>query len=117
MDLWRQFADLFVSESLESLSVTDSVIRELQEIDPDFCVTEGGQQVVTHVVKERDRSIVLAKKAQALKGNKLFCEVCTFSFQAVNSANYIECHLGLVACILFLFISNVILACNSCLPI
>lgn len=92
MDLWRQFADLFVSESLESLIVTDSVIRELQEIDPDFCVTEGGQQMVTHVVKERDRSIVLAKKAQALKDNKLFCEVCTFSFQAVYSANYIECH-------------------------
>lgn len=49
-------------------------------------------RIVAHLVKERNRKIVIEKKQQAINSNALDCEVCTFSFPETYQSNFIECH-------------------------
>jgi len=74
------------------VAATNAIIKELKDIDPGFSVMEGAPRLVKHILKERKTSIVIKKKNLALKANKFFCEVCTFSFPQVYQSNYIECH-------------------------
>jgi predicted HNH restriction endonuclease len=50
---------------------------------------EGRRKLVIHLTRERNRSLVDAKKAMALS---LACEVCGFDSQAAYSEDYCEVH-------------------------
>ncbi|MGB5931168.1 MAG: HNH endonuclease, partial [Cyclobacteriaceae bacterium] len=53
---------------------------------------EGKAKITTHLTRERNRKLVNAKKAQALRNGKLHCEVCEFSFMKMYGQEFIECH-------------------------
>ena len=92
MDTWNHFTEFFTGGSKDLVAATNAIIKELKDIDPGFSVMEGAPRLVKHILKERKTSIVIKKKNLALKANKFFCEVCTFSFPQVYQSNYIECH-------------------------
>ncbi|HCO23462.1 MAG TPA: hypothetical protein DIT97_10530 [Gimesia maris] len=54
-----------------------------------FSAVEGRQKLVIHLVRERSRSIVSAKKASA---ESLACEICGFDSTAVYGEEYCEVH-------------------------
>jgi 5-methylcytosine-specific restriction enzyme A len=92
MDTWQHFQPYFLKTAIPSLRATQSIIDELTNIDPNFSVKEGGQRLVTHLARERDRRIIELKKKEALRNNTLFCEACDFSFAEIYQIKYIECH-------------------------
>lgn len=91
-DIWQKFIPYFVSDEQQSVSTTLAIINELQSTNPELSVIEGELRLVSHLVKERNRKIVLEKKQDAILNNTLLCEVCTFSFPEVFNASFIECH-------------------------
>jgi 5-methylcytosine-specific restriction enzyme A len=82
--------------------VEDPILRsKVYEIEDDEetrndTVLEGQVIYKLHKVRERDISIVLLKKKQALsKQSKLICEACVFEFEHFYGElgkGYIECH-------------------------
>ena len=51
-------------------------------LDSDFEAAEGNQSLVQHLQRERERSLVNAKKNAVLKATgKLVCEICGFNFE------------------------------------
>jgi hypothetical protein len=68
----------------------------LADVEAQTIVREGAAKLVTHFVRERNRTIVAAKKADAMaKGGTLGCEVCGFDFAATYAelgADYCEVH-------------------------
>jgi 5-methylcytosine-specific restriction enzyme A len=92
LDIWQRFSGYFIPTEQQSVSTTAALVSELESINPDLTVTEGGLRLVAHLVKERSRKIVREKKQQAINNNSLLCEVCTFSFPDIYNSNFIECH-------------------------
>lgn len=91
-DIWQRFTEHFIPSEQQSATTTSAIINELQITNPDISVTEGELRLVAHLVKERNRKIVIEKKQQAINSNTLDCEVCTFSFPETYQSNFIECH-------------------------
>ncbi|MCL2805889.1 MAG: HNH endonuclease [Treponema sp.] len=92
LDIWNRFYGYFISEEQESEKATSAAIADLELTNPDFNVTEGGLSLVSHIVKERNKNIVIEKKRIAAKNNQMICEVCNFSFAVTYDADFIECH-------------------------
>jgi hypothetical protein len=91
-DIWERFKEHFVPTEQQSATTTSALISELENFNPDLTVREGELKLVSHMVKERNRKIVTAKKQQAIRNNSLKCEVCTFSFPDTYNSDFIECH-------------------------
>lgn len=89
---WQDFSKYFLTEEQKSVDITISLINELESFDSNFTAKEGGLKLLLHLVKERNSKIISIKKNQALVNNKLYCEVCTFSFPKTFNKDYIECH-------------------------
>jgi HNH endonuclease len=67
--------------ALQSESNASEFVPSLPDIDFSAVVSEGGYRMVSHLKRERNRSIVEAKKAAVLKSKgSLSCEVCGFDF-------------------------------------
>lgn len=92
LDIWQRFDAYFVLTERQSAITTSALIDELGTSNPDLKVTEGGLNLVTHLVRERNKKIIDEKKQQAINNNSLKCEVCDFSFSKIYNANFIECH-------------------------
>jgi len=90
-DVWNKFAPYFTSTQKKSIVQIQQIINEIEN-NPSYSAKEGDPQLVLHIIKERNRKIVIEKKKKALKKNKLFCEACGFSFQKEYGSDYIECH-------------------------
>jgi HNH endonuclease len=92
----NEIRDAVVIEQLTGLANSidvSSLIASLEsdlppDIDiPDVAVTEGLAKYVSHLRRERNRSVLEAKKAQALaKHSRLLGEVCGFDFGAFYGA-------------------------------
>ena len=91
-DIWQRFNGHFVATERQSETTTSSIISELETLNHDLSVTEGELRLVAHLVKERNRKIIVEKKRQATRNNMLQCEICTFSFSKTYNSNFIECH-------------------------
>lgn len=92
LNIWEWFKNYFVPSERQSEAITSSIIKELEITNPDLNGKEGELKLITHIVKERNRKIVIEKKRLAVKTNTLKCEVCSFSFIDVYQSNFIECH-------------------------
>jgi len=92
LDIWQRFNGHFISAELKSETITSAIIATLELTNPDFKATEGGMRMVSHIIKERNRSIINEKKQKAIKNNQLKCEVCDFSFSMTYNVEFIECH-------------------------
>lgn len=118
LDIWEAFKKHFIPSEKESATITSSIIKELEITNPDLTVKEGELKLVTHIVKERNRKIVLEKKRQAIKNNNLKCEVCTFSFPEKYQSNFIECHhispISLSQGIVETTLDDLALVCSNC---
>lgn len=118
LDIWEAFKKHFNPSEKESATITSSIIKELEITNPDLTVKEGELKLVTHIVKERNRKIVLEKKKQAIKNNNLKCEVCTFSFPEKYQSNFIECHhispISLSQGIVETTLDDLALVCSNC---
>jgi hypothetical protein len=56
----------------------------IRELDLDFFSREGQLKLVRHLIRERNRAVIEAKKQAALRATgRLVCEVCTFNFEDV----------------------------------
>ncbi len=91
-DIWNRFATFFREEFISSTIFTESMEAEIKNVDASISVTEGKLRLVTHYARERNRSIIRAKKQQALQNKSLECEVCEFSFIDKFGVEFIECH-------------------------
>ncbi|MCL1966677.1 MAG: HNH endonuclease [Fibromonadales bacterium] len=90
-DIWQKFSKYLVLS--ESPEITYSAIStEVEFTNPELTVPEGKEQLVSHIIKERNRRIVNEKKQQATQNNNLKCEVCAFSFPKTYDMDFIECH-------------------------
>ncbi|MTD67690.1 HNH endonuclease [Flavobacterium sp. LC2016-13] len=92
LNIWEWFKNHFVPGERQSEAITSSIIKELEITNPDLTVKEGELKLITHIVKERNRTIVIEKKRQAIENDSLKCEVCSFSFPEVYQSIFIECH-------------------------
>ena len=88
--LWRLFQP-FMLNSLRSSSKHDHTFLN-DELNNDFETEEGKELYRKHRVRERDSSLSLEKKNQAIRNGNLKCEVCDFSFRKTYNQEYIECH-------------------------
>jgi len=70
----------------------ETILGEILPIE----VAEGNRQLRSHQVRERNTSIVKAKRAQCLaQGKEIECEACGFNFKEAygeRGKNYSECH-------------------------
>lgn len=118
LDIWEAFKKHFVPSEKESATITSSIFKELEITNPDLTVKEGELKLVTHILKERNRKIILEKKKQAIKNNNLKCEVCTFSFLEKYQSNFIECHhispISLSQGIVETTLDDLALVCSNC---
>lgn len=92
LDIWNEFVRYFEPSEKQSEIFTTAIINEIQNSNPELSVTEGGLRLVTHLIKERNRSIIAQKKQEAINKGILSCEVCKFSFIERFSKDFIECH-------------------------
>lgn len=88
--IWSLFKKIDAT-LIEYININNFVITDELEVE------EGGDRSVMklHKFKEREKSIVLAKKKQARELNKLYCEVCLFDFKSAYldiGEGFIECH-------------------------
>lgn len=91
-DIWNRFVPFFRTDFISSTNFTKSIEAEIENTDVPISVTEGKLRLVTHYARERDRSIIRAKKQQALQNDNLNCEICEFSFIDKFGVEFIECH-------------------------
>lgn len=103
----REVGESLIKSSLSSfhlkgdvaLTVAEasSVSDKIQIVNDSYYAIEGGASYKIHKKIERNRKIVESKKIEFLEQHgKLFCEICTFSFEetygtALNRSS-IECH-------------------------
>jgi len=92
LDIWKNFIGHFVDEYKESEKITSNIINDLDLMDQNFQATEGWLRLVTHLIKERNRSLINKKKENAIINNLLKCEICGFSFSKTYDVEFIECH-------------------------
>lgn len=91
-DVWNKFIPYFNNDFAEAIYFTENIENEIDNLDINISVTEGKLRLVTHLARERDRSIIKIKKRQALQNQLLKCEICTFSFINKFGVEFIECH-------------------------
>lgn len=89
-NIWNLFSPFFDSE-LKDIS-TNSQNFFNDDLNQDFETQEGKLLFKNHRIRERDSKITFKKKEIAKQQNKLFCEVCDFSFAQIYGEEYIECH-------------------------
>jgi 5-methylcytosine-specific restriction protein A len=80
-NIW--FADKEESQEIVNrvLALINGETPDLPDVDQSNSIEEGNPRLVTHLRRERNTSIVKAKKAAVLKATgKLCCEVCDFDF-------------------------------------
>jgi 5-methylcytosine-specific restriction protein A len=92
LDLWNHFLPFFTIGDAASAQTYQGVLNELATSGNDLSVREGKLKLVSHMIRERDPSIIRAKKKQALANGQLKCEVCAFSFPKKFGIDFIECH-------------------------
>jgi len=98
--IWQEFANDRLRLSQVAKAIKDAaeapIIGLTADLDEDEEAPEGRVLLRQHKVRERNQSLVRNKKAQVLKRQgKLWCEVCSFDFQAVYGElgeGFIECH-------------------------
>lgn len=91
IDTWQIFSPYFIYSQRKNVNLTQRILNDL-ETDPYYSAEEGKLLLASHYIKERNKRIVIEKKKQAIKKNKLICEVCDFSFRNTFGADFIECH-------------------------
>ena len=91
IDTWQRFSPYFIYSQRKNVNLTQRILNDL-ETDPYYSAEEGKLLLASHYIKERHKRIVIEKKKQAIKKNKLICEVCHFSFRNTFGADFIECH-------------------------
>lgn len=92
LEIWNRFGQHFVLDEARHFQLAESIMNEVKFSIPFQSVIEGGLGLVSHLARERNHSIIAAKKRQALKNNALSCEVCGFSFIERFQQEFIECH-------------------------
>jgi predicted HNH restriction endonuclease len=90
-EIWDIFRPFFKDILNDSNAILSNISVEVADSDNPPNVIEGGNRVVTHIVKERNRAIVQEKKNNAQNGT-LKCEVCGFCFFDKFKVDFIECH-------------------------
>jgi 5-methylcytosine-specific restriction enzyme A len=91
-DIWEKFVPYFKGEFIKSVSQTNQLSDEIETSDPTLSVAEGRLRLIKHYARERNSEIVNRKKKDAIKADKLRCEICEFSFPKTYGVNFIECH-------------------------
>jgi len=98
-EIWEEFADQRdrLAKIAEAIKANIDSIPRLPVLgEEEVEAVEGRALVRVHLWRERNRSIVKAKKEQFLRENgALYCEICSFDFAARYGPigeGYIECH-------------------------
>lgn len=91
-DLWDRFISYFTKDFIFATRFTENLENEIDNSDTEISVIEGKLRLVTHLARERDRSIIRQKKLLALQSGLLKCEICDFSFILRFGIEFIECH-------------------------
>lgn len=82
--------------ALESATSQPSDSEALPDVDCPPATTEGAARFVRHLRRERNRSIVDAKRASVMRAKgRLSCEVCSFDFTAtygLHGEGFCEVH-------------------------
>lgn len=127
--VWLEFADdpvqcKSVADAIRAnLKNPDTVKRLAEYIEDDIEEAEEGRLLTrTHMVRERDRNLVAAKRKQVEKKfGKLACEACGFDFAATYGNvgdGYIECHhskpLSSLTAESKTHINDLVLLCSNC---
>jgi 5-methylcytosine-specific restriction protein A len=95
--------DEFAHDIPRLRKVVEAICRNYQQLeveqeidDPDESAPEGRVLLRLHKIRERKRTLVTKRKAQAIaEHGKLTCEACGFDFRATYGSvgdGYIECH-------------------------
>jgi len=93
LDIWLQFQNSFINQEQQSVIVTNSILNEIEfNNNINFSALEGGLKLISHYIRERNRKLIDEKKKNAIRNEKLFCEVCSFSFIEKFEIEFIECH-------------------------
>ena len=92
LEIWNFFSEYFIPDERKSFDTFQAMLQSADLDIPELSVNEGKLKLVSHYIKERNPIIIREKKKQAIQNGKLNCEVCSFSFQRVYDAEYIECH-------------------------
>lgn len=95
IDLWNKFRPHFKKQLIESdriCAYLSTNFVDEDDLTEDLRAEEGRLRLINHCVRERDRKLVNKKKQIAIRDQKLFCEVCDFSFMGIYMQEYIECH-------------------------
>jgi len=92
LDTWQRFEPFFTAIFKTSKSATAAVLADLSSTEDMASGEEGRMKLIKHMVRERNRKIIDQKKGNAIREEKLFCEVCTFSFPKIYGEQFIECH-------------------------
>lgn len=99
--VWREFSDRPDELQNAAKLIVDLANALLDEGsaargDSDFEGDEGGVATRVHLVRERDRKLVAAKKRDVLKRlGRLSCECCDFDFEehyGERGRGFVECH-------------------------
>ena len=90
LKIWKLFEPFFNPNLIDNSRYSQNFLND--ELNEDFESSEGKLLFKLHRERERDGLITYQKKQLALKANKFFCEVCTFSFLEKYGEEYIECH-------------------------
>lgn len=91
-DVWNKFEPFFTDSYIDSKCRIDSIKMEAADELEKEGVKEGDEKVVRHILRERNRDIVIKKKQEAIKKGCLRCEICGFSFIDKFGKEFIECH-------------------------
>jgi len=89
-DIWNRFGPHF--RDTTSFNISTIINQEIGTVDDELSVIEGRLRLITHLVRERNREIITEKKRQAIEAGRLYCEVCSFSFNDTFGVYFIECH-------------------------
>ena len=90
-DIWSKFTPFFTSNYLKLGSLLEINFHNLEQYD-DIGVQEGEENLIKHIIRERNSKKVEEKKRKALEEESLRCSICTFSFIETFGVKFIECH-------------------------
>lgn len=97
-EIWREFSDnrALLRDTARAILAAGQQLSALPpRIASDASFFEGGLLIRLHLVRERSRAAVRAKRDSVLaSGGRLVCEVCAFDFAAA----YGELGIGLAEC-------------------
>lgn len=79
-------SNVWYAQAPESQIYVDRVLELINqgcvvpELDEEVTGVEGTPRLRAHLVRERDRRVVIEKKKQAIQNGSLQCEICNFDF-------------------------------------